>query len=398
MQEYDTIVIGGGAAGICAAISAARCGQKVIICEKTGQIGKKVLATGNGRCNLLNETLNESYYNASSRELVKTVFNQFSKDQILKFFTDLGLHVYAKEGRIFPATNQASSVLKILDLELKRLAVPVQLEFDCGRLEFSSDSIQVMATDGKKLKGPKVILSGGGKTYPAYGADGSAYSLAMKAGHKLIEPVPAVVPLLVKDQLCVALQGQRINASVRSFINGEMGDSSEGELLFTPYGLSGTCILDISEAISIALNRKHLTDVNIEIDFIPFVTKNDLKAELEKRQQADWANSELLVGILTNKIAMTLKSLFEVGVNDSVVKALKERRFKVSGTRGWNEAEFTSGGITVSEVKPTTLESKLRKGLYFAGEILDVNGARGGYNLAWAWASGMVAGMGRKGE
>ena len=256
MQEYDTIVIGGGAAGICAAISAARCGQKVIICEKSGQIGKKILATGNGRCNLLNETLNETYYNASARELVKTIFGQFGKDQILKFFADLGLQVFAKEGRIFPTSNQASSVLKVLDLELQRLAVPVQLEFNCSRLEFSGHAIHVVSTDGKKVKGQKVVLSGGGKTYPAYGADGSAFALAVNAGHKLIEPVPAVVPLLVKDPLCVSLQGQRIKASARTIIHGETFGPVEGELLFTQYGLSGTCILDISEIISIAINRE----------------------------------------------------------------------------------------------------------------------------------------------
>jgi predicted Rossmann fold flavoprotein len=392
MQEYDVMVIGGGAAGICAAIEAARCGKKVIIGEKTSQIGKKLLATGNGRCNLLNEKLDESFYNTAARPLVKSVFTQFGKSAILKFFEDLGLRIYSKEGRYFPVTNQASSVLKVLDLELQRLGVPVKYGFGCNHLEHSNGKWEASSISREKMIARKVVLCGGGKTYPAYGADGSAYALAVNAGHKLVEPVPAVVPLLVKDPLCNALQGQRINALACAEIKSKLGEAKEGELLFTQYGLSGTCILDISEAISVAINREHLVDVNVVIDMVPFMGKAELLAELVSRHEKGWAAAEMLTGILPNKIAVTMKSIFEKSDVESAVDALKSRRFKVSGTRGWNEAEFTSGGIITSEVDALTLESKLHKGLFLAGEILDVNGARGGYNLAWAWASGMEAG------
>ncbi len=212
-------------------------------------------------------------------------------------------------------------------------------------------------------------------------------------GHSIIEPVPAVVPLVVKDNLCQILQGQKIFAIAKSMIEGKEEGEASGELLFTKYGLSGTCILDISEDISIALNRHHKTEALVSIDMVPFMDKEQLKNELRKRIEEKLPAEEMLVGILPNKFGIALKELFRDNDLNAAVNSLKNRRFRVIGTRGWNEAEFTSGGINVNEVKSGTLESKLKEGVYFAGEILDVNGKRGGYNLGWAWASGFVAGQ-----
>lgn len=392
MDKFSTVVVGGGAAGICAAISSARLGESVIICEKTPQLGKKILASGNGRCNLLNDDLNENHYNPSARDLVRSIFNQFGYKAILDFFKDLGLEVYSREGRVFPVTNQASSVLKVLELELKRLSVPVEYNFQCAGISTSKGRILIKSGSGGKIECRKVILTGGGKTYPAYGSDGSMYKVARQLGHSIIEPIPAVVPLVIKDSLCTALQGQRITASVRSIIHGRIGPSIDGELLFTQYGLSGTCILDVSEAISEAIHRKHDKEVLVSVDMVPFIDKSGLKAELEKRRRQQWPVNEMLTGILPNKFNAALKYLFEKTDLDAAVSTLKDRKFKVSGTRGWNEAEFTSGGLAVNEINLSTLESKLQKNIFFAGEILDVNGQRGGYNLGWAWASGYVAG------
>lgn len=193
--------------------------------------------------------------------------------------------------------------------------------------------------------------------------------------------------------MCHTLQGQRISASARSVIDGVAGDEARGELLFTKYGLSGTCILDVSEAISIALSRDHMKSVQVSVDLVPFMDNAELKAELARRHGLGWTPEEMLTGLLPNKISTALKDIFQQNNLDVAVRTLKERRFKVAGTRGWNEAEFTAGGIDVNEIRLGTLESKLRKGIYFAGEVLDVNGRRGGYNLAWAWASGFVAGQ-----
>ena len=396
MPNYTTVVIGGGAAGICAAISSARRGETVVLCEKTTQLGKKILASGNGRCNLLNEDLSEHYYNTGAHALVRSVFSQYGKTQIISFFNELGLETYSKEGRIFPVTNQAQSVLHVLEMELKRTSAAVKYNFDCSGISSSKNGLLVSSANGEKIECRKVILTGGGKTYPAFGADGSAYEIAKKLGHTVIEPVPAVVPLVIKDNLCFLLQGQRIIATARPVIDGREGEWVGGELLFTKYGLSGTCILDISEPISTALNRQHQTQVYVSLDLVPFMDKEKLKIELERRQKAGWTAHEMLTGILPAKLCSAFKDLFGKNGLDKAGKILKDYRFETNGTRGWNEAEFTSGGVHVSEINPVTLESKLKPGVYLAGEILDVNGRRGGYNLGWAWASGLAAGEARK--
>jgi len=393
MEKYNTVVIGGGAAGICAAISKARTGDSVVICEKMPQLGKKILASGNGRCNLLNDNFNETFYNPPARPLVKSILAQFGKAEIFAFFHELGLETWSQDSRIFPVTNQAASVVKVLEMELRRLSVPVEYDFDCNNISFPGGDIVVSAKNGTKLTCRKLIITGGGKTYPALGSDGSTFEMSQGLGHTIVEPVPGVVPLVVKDPMCHFLQGQRIFAGARSIIEGRISAETKGELLFTKYGLSGTCVLDISKEVSIAINRYHKNDVVISVDLVPFMDKDRLKNQLTKRISQKIAPEEILVGTLPNKLCVYLKGLFENDDINSAVAKLKDMRFKISGTRGWNEAEFTAGGINVNEVTPGTLESKLHKNVYFAGEVLDVNGQRGGYNLGWAWASGYIAGQ-----
>jgi predicted Rossmann fold flavoprotein len=392
-KKYSTAVIGGGAAGICAAITKAHSGESVVICEKGSQIGKKILASGDGRCNLLNDNFNESYYNFEARDLVKSILNKFDKYKILNIFKEIGLEIYSKEGRIFPITNQAASVLKVLEMEIQRQSIPIEFGFDCCGLSFSKNRILVSSKTGKNIECQKVIIAGGGKAYPLSGSDGSIYDMVIQLGHTLIEPVPVMVPLIIEDNLCSALQGQKIFATARSVVEGEVSEGANGELLFTKYGLSGTCILDVSEAISIALNRYGKSEVFVSIDMVPFMNIHQLKKELEERLKKKYPAEEMLTGILPNKLSVALQGIFRKNDLDIIVNTLKDRRFKVTGTQGWSQAEFTSGGINVKEIQAGTLESKLRHSVYFAGEIIDVNGKRGGYNLGWAWASGFVAGQ-----
>ncbi len=395
MSKFSVAVIGGGAAGMIAAISAKRSGKSVIICDRMPRLGKKVLTSGNGRCNLLNERLDDSFYNEKSRHLVKSVFSKFGKSDILNFFKEIGLEIYSEDGRLFPITNQASSVVKVLEMELARLAVPIELNFEAYRISRSGDKFITGSKTIKAIESDKLIMTGGGKSYPALGSDGSCYLLAKNLGHKIVEPVPAAVPLVVKDILCHPLQGQKIFAKVSSIVEGKEISQSYGDLLFTKYGLSGTAILDSSEEVSIALNRFNKKDVSISVDMVPFMKEEDLEKEITKRMQHKIPAEDLMAGILPNKFGPALKNQLSdpgLGAKD-IVKMLKNRSFKVIGTRGWNEADFTSGGVDVDEVKESTMESKLTKGLYLAGEILDVCGKSGGYNLAWAWASGYVAGL-----
>lgn len=391
MEYHDLVIVGGGAAGIVAAISGKRKGLSVLVCEKMPRLGKKVLITGGGRCNLLNDYLDASCYNAEARELVRAVFDRFGKREILHFFEDLGLAVYSDGGRVFPATNQAASVVAVLEIELARLGIPVEYGCEISHIAASSQGFAVQAKNGKQIDARRLVLSGGGKTYPALGADGNCYALAVGFGHRVIDPVPSAVPLVVKDPWCHFLQGQKIQAVAA--VHGKTGRRARGELLFTKYGLSGTAILDISEEISIAFHRHGAKSVAISIDAVPFLEKGDLHRELSRRLERGFRREDLLTGLLPHKFSIVLGEILQRGDVGEIVESVKNKRFAITGTRGWNEAEFTAGGVDTREIKPETLESRRQKGLYVAGEILDVQGPRGGYNLAWAWASGFLAGM-----
>ena len=412
MHKFDVVIIGGGASGIAAAISARRCGKDVVICEKMPRLGKKILISGAARCNISNKNLSEGHYNPESRALVKSVFSRFGREAIEGFFDGLGLKLYSEADRIFPVTNQASSVLKVLEAELKNLNIPVEFGFEAYDIAHSAEGFIVKLRSGKTLAGNSIIITGGGKTYPSLGSNGSCYALAGLFGHKIIYPVPSVVPLLVKDRFCHLLQGQKIQCIARSVIDGKIKKEAKGELLFAKYGLSGTAILDVSEDISIAINRLAPLDTpfaptsalqcltghgkklaQVSIDLVPFIDGPKLKEEIEKRIQKGFAKEDLMIGILPNKFSLVFRDLFKDASVKKIVEMLKCRKFDIIGTRGWNEAEFTAGGIDTVEVRENSLESKLKKDVYFAGEILNVNGERGGYNLAWAWASGFVAGL-----
>jgi predicted Rossmann fold flavoprotein len=309
-----------------------------------------------------------------------------------------------ESGRAYPATNQAASVLKVLELEMERRGVAVETGFDVDRITAGQAGFTVDAADGRNVAAGAVILAGGGRSYPALGSNGSCYDLAASFGHRIVAPVPSAVPLLVKDRMCHFLQGQRLRARVTARIGGRPGPSTEGELLFTQYGLSGTAVLDVSESLSIALNRTGEKDTSVSVDLVPFMPEEELADELSRRLRAGWPERDLAAGLLPEKFALIMPQLLrEAAAADGpgpgaatarkLAASLKSREFRVQGTRGWNEAEFTSGGVDAREVAPRTLGSKIRKGLYLAGEVLDVQGGRGGYNLAWAWASGFVAGL-----
>ncbi|MDD5135924.1 MAG: aminoacetone oxidase family FAD-binding enzyme [Candidatus Omnitrophica bacterium] len=396
--HFEVAVIGGGAAGIVAAIASKCSGRSVVICERLPRLGKKILASGNGRCNLLNENLSEFFYNPSARHLVKSIFSKFGKPEIATFFKVLGLHTYCEEGRIFPATNQSSSVLKVLEMGLKRLSVPVEYDFQVENVAASASGFLLSSASGRKVSCSALIIASGGKSYPALGSDGSCYKFAGEFGHAITAPVPAAVPLTAKDPICHILQGQKIFASAKAVVDGNTVGEADGEVLFTKYGLSGTAILDISRDISVAVNRLHSKSAVVVLDMTPFMDEPELRTELARRLKDGFPPEELIAGILPNKFGAALAGLLETKDAAAIAKALKSKEFTITGTRGWNEADFTAGGVAASEIEPETMESRLKKGLYFAGEIVDVDGCRGGYNLAWAWASGYVAGQSAAGR
>jgi len=403
-DSVDVAVVGAGAAGLAAAISASRRGASVAVLERLPWPGKKLLATGGGRANLLNERLAADDFTSTDPALVAAVLERFGRDDIRAFFEGLGLRLQSDEaGRVYPVTNQAASVLKVLERETARLGVAILTGFEVGKIAPREGGFQVRAEDGRKLDARAVIVATGGRSYPALGSNGSGYALAASFGHRIVAPVPSAVPLVVKVRMGHFLTGQRMRVRVESRIGGRAAGRAEGEILFTAYGLSGPAILDVSEGISIAIHRDGRKDVAVVVDFLPYLPAEAAEAEFERRLKAGWAPGDLTSGLLPEKFCLFMPQVFrDLAIQPGretpkdtaarLAALLKAREYRIDGTRGWNEAEFTAGGVDAREVEPRALESRKRPGLHLAGEVLDVQGGRGGFNLAWAWASGLVAG------
>lgn len=395
MKKRNIAIIGGGGAGILAAISAARKGAEVLIVDRMPILGKKVLASGAGRCNLLNETLDASFYNPESAAIVDQTFGHFGKEDILSFFRELGLWTYTeKDGRIFPLTDKALTLMELLQAELARLGVRSALNCHVKNIRPAGGRLSLETENRDNIQADRVILAAGGQSYPVLGSDGSGFSLAEKLGHRIVPPVPATVPLVSQDIWCRALEGQKIRGRARALLDSkEVTPWIDGDILFTKYGLSGTAILDISDPISVALNRNQTKKAAVALDFVPFLEETALCREFERRIARGMAGASIVAGLLPPKFATVLKDFLFPEKIRQLTGILKKRIFYVTETRGWNEAEFTAGGVDIAEIDPVTFESRKQKGVYLCGEVLDVNGRRGGYQLAFAWASGFLAGV-----
>lgn len=393
------IVIGGGAAGMTAAIAAARSGADTVILEHTKRPGKKILSTGNGKCNLTNLDMKKEAFRGEEPGFAWNVVKAVPVDATLRFFEDLGLVLTDRNGYVYPASGQASSVLDALRFELDHLKIPVLCEQEV--LSITRD-LKVRTGDGEQ-RADAVILAAGSKAAPGTGSDGSGYKLAKSLGHRIIKPLPALVQLRCKEPWYKQFSGVRTDSLVTLYCGGEKTASDRGELQFTDYGISGIPVFQVSRFAARALDDGKA--VTARLDLFPAMGRQELYGFLKDRTKrlGYRPSGEFLNGVMNKKLHPAL--LKEAGIplnlrsadlTDQQLRRLAERikglETTVTAANSFEQAQVCSGGIAVTEVNAATMESKLVKNLFFAGEILDVDGICGGYNLQWAWSSGILAG------
>ena len=397
-------IIGGGASGIIAAISAARSDShtQVFILEHKDTIGKKILATGNGRCNLTNQIMEATCYHSENISFVEEVLNRFGYQATLDFFHSLGLITKSRGNYIYPRSDPASSVLDLLILELKRLGVQIYTGVHVTKLEKSKRGFRVY-TKEQTFQADKVILACGGKASSALGSDGSGYSLARSMGHSIIPVVPALVQLKVQKHPFAKASGVRTDARVTAYVSGNELGSDTGELQITAYGISGIPVFQISRYIANGLYNKQNTEVHI--DFLPDITHSEFRDFLFERKNGheDMYIGDYLTGIFNKKLIPRLLEQAHIRIQTKVgdlthkqlqtfVDTCKKTVLTISDTNGFENAQICAGGVCTEEIYSATMESKYVEGLYLTGELLDVDGICGGYNLQWAWATGYLAG------
>ncbi|WP_326910277.1 NAD(P)/FAD-dependent oxidoreductase [Sedimentibacter sp. MB31-C6] len=400
----EVAIIGGGASGLIAAIVAKRNKANVKIYEKMNRVGKKILATGNGRCNFTNMYISLDRYHGTNIKKAAKVLNFFDLSYTLSFFEDLGIYVYTDEsGKVYPNSLQASSILDVLRYEIERLNIETITEFEVRELRKNKEKFSIIGSD-RTCYADKVILCCGGKASPQLGSDGRGYEIAKSLGHNVIEPFPALVQLRLEGKYFKRMNGVKFEGTVKAFTDKKSVREDNGEILFTDYGISGPPILQISRKVLEEMYKG--ANVFLSVDMFPNLSKLMLYDIISDRfKRIGYKNLEdSLIGLINKKLIPVV--LIEAGLERKDIKCsklnkreiykiidiLKEWKFKVVGHNNWLQAQVTAGGIDLSGINNDTLESKKVKGLYFAGEILDVDGDCGGFNLQWAWSSGYTAG------
>lgn len=392
-------IIGGGASGLFAALWAAKRNKKVTVLEHKDKPGKKILATGNGKCNYTNLIQDRECYRSDDPSFAPEILKAFDTGRTVEFFQEIGIYPHERNGYLYPNSGQASSVLEALLLEGERLGVRVECGVHVQRME---KNLRIY-TDKEEYQADRVLLAAGGMANPALGSDGSGFELAKALGHRIITPLPALVQLKSKEKYFKTLAGVRTEAEVSLYSGKKLLAEEKGEVLFADYGISGIPVMQVSRYAAKALSEGR--EALLVLDFLPFLSKEELKEVLVGRLKRNRMETieQAFIGLLNKKLAyVALKETkIEVSLTLSQLKdeqlsrlaaRLKEWKIPVSEPKSFELAQVTAGGVDTKEINPATMESKLVKGLFFAGEIVDVDGTCGGYNLQWAWSSGYTAG------
>ena len=395
-----TIIIGGGCSGVIAAIKAKNKDNEVIILERNNTLLKKLLLTGNGRCNYFNENYSIDNYHSNNIDLV----NEFISDKNIvmakEFFDNLGIVPKIKNGYYYPYSNQATSIKDILVNEINRLGIKVI--YDTYVEDIEKKDKFIIKTNNKEYACDKLILATGSFAYPKTGSDGKGYSILEKLGHTIIEPVPALVQLNANSKYLKEWDGVRSDVYLELFEDGNYLSKEEGEIQFTKYGLSGICIFNLSHFISRGLleNKKY----TVKINFVPFIKTlispwlyNYSKKNKEKAIYClleGFLNKKLIPIILKESNIKANKKYDELTKEEKIklINSLRHFKVEITSTKGFDSSQVCNGGVSLDEININTMESNIIKDLYIVGELLDINGNCGGYNLTECWISGLLSG------
>lgn len=397
----NVIIIGGGASGLMAAITAARNGHAVTLLERQARVGRKLLSTGNGRCNLTNLNMGLPYYHGQSPDFICPALSALDLNATLQFFRQLGLlTVSESNGRVYPYSDQAGSVVDILRFAADAAGVVTRTGFEVTELKKTKRGFSVLS-DGETLSADRVIVCCGGMAGGKLGGTRSGYMLLQSLGHSVTKLYPALVQIKTDNTYVKALKGIRANADLRLCRGQETIAASRGETQFTDFGVSGPAAFEISRAA--ATEKGPLT---LRIDLLPQMESGDIVTLLHQRIDAmpELTMENLLAGVLHNRLGRTILRCAGFSLTDSITPLSHSDLLKIANTAkgftlpvigvlGFDGAQITVGGVRTSEFDAATLQSRLIPGLYAAGEVLDIDGDCGGYNLQWAWSSGYLAGQ-----
>lgn len=397
----NIIIIGGGPAGMMAAITAAGDGRSVVVLEHMDMCGKKILATGNGRCNFTNTIINAGCYN-SNGDFAMSVINRFDNEELINFFKKLGVYPKVRNGFVYPYSEQASAICRVLTERVKSLGIEVVTSINISRI-IKTDFGYKLATDKGTFLADRLIIAAGSKASPKTGSDGTGYHLLNELGINIVKPLPALTSLRSDNKIFKSLSGIRCDAKVSVLYEGDVAAEDTGELQLTDYGISGIPVFQVSSrAVRIIDSEKK---VQCSIDFVPFMTNDEFMSYINERIKNDGNNKVygLFTGLLNSRLTDSLTSYFglkkdlklsELGEKEIKKLVLSYKNFNIifNSYNSFDYAQVCQGGVDVNHINPATMESTQYRHLYFAGEIVDVDGKCGGYNLQWAFSSGYAAG------
>lgn len=395
-------VVGGGAAGMMAALTAAGQGVRVILIEHTKRLGSKLLQTGNGKCNFTNIDMGKEHFQNEDREFVERVLESFPVSDTLEFFKKIGIYSRHRGGYVYPNSETAASLQDALRAEVERSGVIVYTECQVERVKGERGGFELYTNRGR-INADTLILATGSKAAPKTGSDGSGYILAKNFSHSIVKPLPALVQLTSDNRQCKVMAGVRSTGRVTIYADGKRIAEDLGEIQYTEYGISGIPVFQVSRHAVKAKDRKK--EVLAVVDMLPEFSEEELCEDIGKRLEKE-GNKDIVsffAGLLNKKLVQGVVKSIGDDMNMTaeqagekklcrLVREMKEYTFDITGSRSYEYAQVCQGGVKLSEVNFETMESRLCSGLYFAGELLDVDGKCGGYNLQWAWSSGYLAG------